>query len=878
MNVTLNGSSISYKPGIIFNEKLNENLDIGMLIIPQSTVLSIEPMDQVVISDTAFTKYMLVADIKRTTSRFHAPKQYNYTLNLVSPTIQLQRIVLPNRKITQPLTGTKFDIYTKLSQYMQIYAPDYTLSAELIALTTGVICPELQWNRPTLFEVFNDLLSEVDAVVTMTDFSTISYLDLNIQGSAISDDDLSEVEEEQNIQEYANKIEAEVQNAFQDNTNTRVVEWITPKTDSDAIVTTSNAKLILEKPIDKITKVIARICIVDFSFDILEADITNYVVEKSAYDLLEPSNSTENIQGDYKRSHLYYVRETNIIDGLCYQESTWLPALNSPNAIRNVFRNAYYDATSVDIGSNLSNADVLNFVFKIEYQALDTVKLMANKDTAFTNKSVLINNQDTSYVDFLAFANRQQNTVERIGQPKMTIIAKYSSYGDMPSLGDYYDTDYKLSEREYAIYDTYINFKGTLNKYYVLKDLYTGLKSQRRFTALASAKDSVESNHINEYDLIFQKTDYTSSSLIENHMLKFGEAGENIKLIYLRFFNEANFSSGRIGISPSAYYTNKSVLLTYKMYDNFSAGYQTTKNEQIFNNYIAVKTVPYTDNNGNFDFLNARLYKKYAIPVLNQSSITLGPQWGEALGYSRQLPEIDVTLLDSNDFVYEYFGYRFKDNREITAETIQFNFLSDAGIFLGHCFFKDNPLVYAESTDKTLYVAYSATLTYSKGDQIAKGTIADPAHLAFTKTANRIYISSPDSSIDTSEFASWAICDDDGNIYIANNGTNTSVYLNKLSGGLEEVVDSIVKQAYFSNEGLLDVDYIVIEIFLESAEFSNSLTLDVSHSLLEVYNYNVSFSNELIFNATYSELEIKNYSIISYNNTLSLGMTYSKIV
>ena len=117
-SVTLNGSSVNYKQGILLHEKLTEDLDTGLLIIPQVTSLTVEPLDQVRIIDAivSLSKYMLVSDIKRKTSRFTATKKYNYELGLISPTIQLQRIVLPNRTVTQPLTGTKTSIYTILSR------------------------------------------------------------------------------------------------------------------------------------------------------------------------------------------------------------------------------------------------------------------------------------------------------------------------------------------------------------------------------------------------------------------------------------------------------------------------------------------------------------------------------------------------------------------------------------------------------------------------------------------------------------------------------------------------------------------------------------------------------------------------------------------
>ena len=135
--VTLNGSSVEFKQGITITEKLTEDLDTGFLIIPPTEELSIEPFDQVVITDAIsetpyWTKRMLVDSFKRITSDYTTPK-YKYHISLISPTIQLQRIVLPNRTITQPLTGSKTSIYTVLSRYVSMYASNFTISSALQA-------------------------------------------------------------------------------------------------------------------------------------------------------------------------------------------------------------------------------------------------------------------------------------------------------------------------------------------------------------------------------------------------------------------------------------------------------------------------------------------------------------------------------------------------------------------------------------------------------------------------------------------------------------------------------------------------------------------------------------------------------------------------
>jgi hypothetical protein len=855
MAITINGSSVAAKPGSILHEYLSEKLDNGMLIVPQTT-LSIKPFDEVVITSDTLTKYMYISDIKRQTSRFDATKEYNYTLGLTSSTIQLQRIVLPNKSITQPLTGTLTTIYDKLSEYVSMYASHLTLSNDIRVLTENVTAPELQWQRPTLFEVFNDLLAEVDCVVTMTDFDTISYLDLNIDGNEISDTDLADVELEQNIMEYANKIEVELENAVVNQSNTRCIEWVALKTDGEAILTTSNAKFILEKPIDKINQVILKWDNDPSSFTGPEVDITAKVVDKSVYDLAKSSNSTGLVSGNYKRDRLYYTKGSNIIDGVCYTEETWLGIITYKTII-NIFNNLYY-------GIKADNTDILEFLIKIDYQALETTKSISNKSTAYITLTTqtgntLINNQESSYVDYRAFNNKQQFNAYRMAEPLLRAKAKYDSYSNIPKLGDYYDTDYKLSEREYALYDDFVNFQGVLQRNYVLKDLFTNIKTERRYTSLAAKNEALESHHITEYYFNLAKNfDYeislnsnTLNSTFENYMLRFAQANENIKLIHFKT-NE----SVDIGVTPSTYYTKNSVALTYKMADNFSAGVQVDDDNNI--NYVS-----YVDDDGKFTSFVYKLYKGYDL-----TAMMLGGVYPKTK--LKLLPEIDTTYLNSDDLVYTSGTiYRYKDNREITAETLQFNFTHDSDTVYGLYFFKNNPLTYAGGGE-TLSVAYSQLENYNNGDQKIKGLIADSSKLTYTILGNAITVTSPDSSIDISELASWAICDSRGNLYIGVNvnylaSTNTIDVTIPLE---MSVLATLIQEQFYSVDTSISLDMTVTptvykrDFHLLQEAISLGITVEPSLYIVVFKEANAVVDMSLNVDATVEQLIVKNVNAI----------------
>ena len=767
MVVTLNGLEVETKKGIIINEKLSEKLDSGFMTIVNSPEISIEPMDRVVITSGSYQKNMLVSEKKRRTKKYKT--LFNYDVPLISPTIQLQRIVLPNRSVTQPLSGLPITIEEVIIDYVDLYT-DFTVSTALLSITSGVICPEFQWNRPTLFEVLNDLLREVDAVVTMTSFTEISYLLLSEDGNAI-DDDWTDVIETQNIAEYANKIECEVENAIVGYKNSTVTEYIAIKTDNEAIATVENGNIALQNNVYKPFKVLARLSIPSYSLDVYQADLTGYIVNIDVYNLLEPDNSPGWITGSKKRNRFYYEEGSNIIGGLTYQEDLWIPTISSKRAIINIFRDAYLIQQGVDLGAVLTNNNLFDIAFIFEYQAFETVKFISNKKNQLKNKSTLINNQDTSFVDFNSFSRKQQQTVNQIGNPTKEFHGK-RTLSNMPSLNDN-DGDYVLSEREFSIYDDFVNFKGIANKYFVMKDLFTGIKSQRRFTSLATKRESLESNHITEMVFNLSQTSLSTNLTFENYMLKFGEANENIKVVNFR----TNESADDFAVAPSFYYTQSSVILKYKMFDNFAVGI-TTDVANYYTNSYGITYAPYTDSDDRFEIFTYKLYKSYDVPYIGNATNTNTTDWETGMRIVRDLPIANITLF--NGLIYSSgVIFRYKDNREITAETIQYNFNNDSNTGFGIKFFQNHPMLYSGTSDLSLRVAYSLTETYKEGDQTYKGIIANPANLTYAKLFNYIQISSPDLSLNTDDFASWAIVDTSGNIFVWNNGNNHRVHLNK---------------------------------------------------------------------------------------------------
>ena len=112
--ITLNNETMVFEYGYYINEHRNQTLDTGKVIFPHIGKLDIQPMDEVIID----SKNMVVSYYKATVAVYGTPNTYNYEVESVSHTIKLQRILLPNRSITQPLTCTKKSIWDVISHYL----------------------------------------------------------------------------------------------------------------------------------------------------------------------------------------------------------------------------------------------------------------------------------------------------------------------------------------------------------------------------------------------------------------------------------------------------------------------------------------------------------------------------------------------------------------------------------------------------------------------------------------------------------------------------------------------------------------------------------------------------------------------------------------
>jgi hypothetical protein len=844
--ISINGQSVNFKYGMTISDVLSKELNTGVLVVPHTSKLDIEPLDDVVITHNVNQIIrMVVAQVNAKIVNHEGQKKYTYTIGLASPTLKLQRIVLPTKTITNSLDGSDDKtIYKVIQELLQVYAQgQYLISSSLQSKTSNVTCPEFVWQRPTLFEVLNDILGVIGCVVTVIYINNqpyISLLDLYDKNNPIDETKIANYEFDRNVADYASAIEIQATNVYDEDAN-RTTEYVNVRTTQQAILTTNNQEIVLQKPIFKIKKVIAKIVSFDdvqtFETDV---DITNRVVEQQVYDTFYNSNAAGRLADTstkkYRRNYIYFQQGSNVISGLDYREDIWIPYSNGTTALNNILYWNYGvlpNSNTYTFGVGMLHDIIL---FYIEYVTADDISFRVLKTNAPRNASVLINNQNNAEVYAKSLGKQQQEFVNRIGNEQMVITGRYTNYADIPVLNDYID-DYILTQREIAFFDGFYNFKGTLSQGYANDNMFAGINTARRFTEIASPSKALLSNHITLTTLKFSGTSNSSNETLENYFLQVGRVNERLQGCIIQTITEQSFDAPQFAhttspmfmVDGSTHQVGNSVIFNVRMVDNANVGLSLDEEfVALFNSVQSIQKNSYVNDLGRFFAIALRLYKKGGITnkALDNLDITLS---NGAFGYvnlrkgAEMASKYPIVTNQEEYFIYnpsiqdgqlvtynpidetkKVFSFsntgpfnvgglldykaRYKDNREITSETLQFHFTKDNGIFFTDKFLEYCPFIFDGSTDLQYRVAYSFTETYNENDTRFKGTLED-APLDFGKVNafvldNYIRVINTPSNVtwfntNAPLVTSWALCDDGGNIIVARNGNlNQRIYLN----------------------------------------------------------------------------------------------------
>ena len=710
------------------------------------------------------------------------PDRWQCVIQAVSPAFYLQRITLPNKMITQPITNEKRSVFVELKKIMDVYAPNILIDERLQTLL-NVPCPEFQFVKATLHEVLITLFAVCKLVPTMPDYNVLSYLELKETNVNHKLSDFNRFQISNNVSEYADMIDYDLENAI---SNEQDIEtnWLLPTSDEPTI-TTENYYWKLPSNIYEIK----RVEVSGNNFEIYvngwfnlgteNIDITNYVVSKDVYDTLKTSTSVDAVEGEeYKRNNLYY--ENNGIYGASYRDDKYLEWLSNPQAIVNA---VYWSLK--DSGLSFSDLRVDNYrkiLIKVKYQTeADNSRVKIVKAGVEKPINNLISNQEESYIDLINFGNQKKETINRMGNEKYLLSQNYNfvdyKLNEIPEIGDTVEKDYIIYEKQMQFYENNVIVNFILAKNFVFQTGYSGLKQVKRFTSIDKENTVVRNDlFMFNFKLEQQKEndDYYAEKILNGYG-DYKEHGINLHGIRTRR-NDLPVNDYPILLAVSENKTvADSVICHFQFETNYKAG---DKTDLISGKDTYLKVpVSYTDLNGEFETISI-FFGGHEILRNETDYYKLS-----------QLPQIisEYGTTHYDDFLIN------KDNREITSITLQFRVFGDnEKVIVYDDFMKHTGLTSHNSPFYKIYVKDFATKTEMEKDGYKINTTTPIGELNENLT---LIVNNEDLSISINNvayvedvgFISVGVCDQYNNLILGlnydkrelSNQTNIKLFLNR---------------------------------------------------------------------------------------------------
>lgn len=371
------------RDGVNYTDNYNEELDSAVVVLEFQDKIAFEPFDIVELTlpsmTTTTTKTMLIGDFVETQMTLDEPIKYQYTLNLISKTKELERVVLPNLSITKPKGGTAKTLYQACRQITANYSPkviryyydederDYITdlvnayqfsTAEYIDL--DIPCPDLQITKPTLKDALNRILSINNSICYLNANNEILSMNLNERKDEIEIDEYyTYFPENQSLIDYAtesennynNVVPNEIENVKNDS---EVTDYIGFRTETMRLDDT-HADLILDNPIYNLKEVkwcgtirfavwvktgpLYAFYAIPFSFKYngishtinlpgadtsshIPSDGTFYYFEIDITNYISEEQNFNILNYEDKKKHAYYSRGNNKIEGLLNYKKT----------------------------------------------------------------------------------------------------------------------------------------------------------------------------------------------------------------------------------------------------------------------------------------------------------------------------------------------------------------------------------------------------------------------------------------------------------------------------------------------------------------------------------------------------------------------------
>lgn len=606
--------------------------------------------------------------------------------------------------------------------------PIYDISPNLLQKLVSLHldnATEFFFNELNLLEALREIGQKINAIPYLEDYKYVNYYflndTLNEKVWTPNDEQACSYSQLQDPNEYATNLVSFSKNVVSsEDVVAGSVEypsrggWITPRCDGESTTRINNASAVIDLHGFKIYD-IQSVKVKNVSLDepTKVYDITNYIYEKSQYDLLpDLSSPTSDFQEVRGRALIYdqygsriYGFTTTPIRGFTPE----YPALN--NILMAVS----------GLSESKINTDYRTLLFNVEFRPVFNNAQSTTKKSLedFPFEEDLVINQTTNMLSSQNYGNYMRAKMNKMGNIEESFDFQFDTIEQMPELGDRFeDTEYYVNEIVANLYENTIRANITFTKGFNKISEYIAVNSRKRPFALP-IDNTVDRHSILKKYLNFSTnpniTPTDQSYLDDPHLTttflgnlfyplgvgKWGDVIDECNLAYVNTFDENMKPIVRSLLPVVSYATPRCLHYSFNMLDNLNAGYYCrTRNST--NKYNGQSALLYTKN-GTFRYCTINLLAGNC--GLESSDINTEVSMGGEYPYATFASASEIAKYTlSQEWQVDYQ----KDAREIPYFEEEIHFVSDDGsVIIG-----DN-LVFNNLTVKSSETPYELVKIYS---------------------------------------------------------------------------------------------------------------------------------------------------------------------
>ena len=680
----------------------------------------------------------------------------------------------------------------------------FSIPSELQTELSQIKSPQLFFDNLTCREAINETLKYVNAIGRIDNDGVLSLDRYNVLVNKFDEnEEIIQLNKQQDINDYGTTLLSEVRNQVNESdSDTNIIVpnkngWILSRTENSAIVT-EDLKLILPENIYSPSRLTVKALVnwqlfnefaqeIDSGDEILEMDLQEYLVEEKVFQSLPvvgfnvDNPSVKNYTGtNYKQNTLYYIYGNNKIENL----TDTIDVYGVTTTITNVLDRAVWEEKHIsDTDYILASYNVFSstpekeLLYNFEYIPLFDGKVEIEKtNVSKINKNSVINfNQFNKLISLEKMTNKMYGDIQRYGNEEFQFSKKVSTYNDLYNLGDYTKDGFIITSREIFLYNEFIIGRYECTKDFNRISQFIGVNREYRPFEIPNIGTNYRSTtKYKEFiEVDFGSSGSNTASLTDLGMNTFLSIFEPDPLTYQPaqsciFIpddpgNDIVPSDKRILSSLTSDGGTNTMLFTYGFDSPNIAGNQIVEE----NSKDVLKPKFYTFDDGTLEQYRIQFITELDVDFSGGATIL-----ANEIQFAKDLPLIDVsyvnsgnTLLSTQDILIK------KDPSEITNGVYQLQTISNNdSIIIGRGLTIYNPLVtQVDNTDATVKFYGYFGKTFGKFDNLKilpnpNSTFEGSDHITINNSTQSITLS---NIIDT--YDSWAIGDEDGNLYLAVN-------------------------------------------------------------------------------------------------------------